>query len=434
MSKISQISALPGAVEVTPRVLLFASTEAELNVLKKSLPFLAGSFDAYYKLEDAKKALLKHRYTSILTDETSPSTQIHELKSFANLNGQNIALLCSSQQVLSPLNADIWIMDTNKIFIHDRIEADLLTPCMSEMFESSRHLGWIHDVHTKFWKMRDRLKDKAKKVILLVGDAGTSKYSLAQITHSRSGYRYRPFIFANCKSDGEVKLHWGMEEKKAFMANVLHLIELAQGGTLYFHEVDQLDYEALEILTRVIKSGVVIKENGNSIPFEGRIICSTRKELEHEVQDDRCPREFADLMMENVIRVPSLSEYKDEIMEMAQILMRNYCHFRGGKEKELSATAKKEIEQHVFGRNFRELFDMIKHAYAMASGKKVNAKAIHLTLQIEKEDTKQERRRKTKIALRKHKGNKKRASDELGISRKSIYNWMENLGIPLNYK
>lgn len=216
MSKISQISDQSEAAEVTPRVLLFASTEAALQVLKQSLPFLAGSFDAFYKLDDAKKALQKHRYTSILTDETSPSTQIQELKSFANLNGQNIALLCSSQQALSPLNADIWIIGANRMFIHDRIEADILTPCLSAMFESSRHLGWIHDVHTKFWKMRDRLKDRTKKVILLVGDAGTSKYSLAQITHSRSEYRDRPFIFANCKGDGEIKLHWGMEEKKAF--------------------------------------------------------------------------------------------------------------------------------------------------------------------------------------------------------------------------
>ena len=434
MSKISQISDQPKAAEVTPRVLLFASTEAALQVLKQSLPFLAGSFDAFYKLEDAKKALQKHRYTSILTDETSPSTQIQELKSFANLNGQNIALLCSSQQALSPLNADIWIMGANRMFIHDRIEADILTPCLSAMFESSRHLGWIHDVHTKFWKMRDRLKDKTKKVILLVGDAGTSKYSLAQITHSRSEYRDRPFIFANCKGDGEIKLHWGMEEKKAFMTNVLHLVELAQGGTLYFHEVDHLDYEALEILAKVIKCAAVAKDNGSSVPFEGRIICSTRRELEHEVQDDRCPREFADLMLENVIRIPSLSEYKEEIMEMAQILMCNYCHFRGGKEKEFSATARKEIEKHVFGRNLRELFDMIKHAYSMATGKKVNAEAIHLTLHIEKEDTKQERRRKTKLALHKHKGNKNRASIELGISRKSIYNWMKDLGIPLDYK
>lgn len=420
--------------EVSPKVLLFATTESALRILCKSLPFPEGTYDAFYDINEAKEALRKYRYTAILTDETSPNTAIQELKSFANLIGQNINLLCTSQQTLTPVNADIWIMASNRLFIHDRIEADILTPCLSAMFESSRHLGWIHDVHAKFWKMRERLKSSTKKVILLVGDAGSSKYSLAQITHARSEYRDKPFIFANCKSDGEIKIGWDIEERKAFVTNVQHLVELAQGGTLYFHEVDHLDYEALEILTKIIKNDSIIKENGTEIPFEGRIICSTRKELEHEVEDDRCPREFADLMQENVIRIPSLSEYKDEIVEMAQILMNNYCHFRGGKEKEFSVTAKKDIEKHVFGRNVRELFDMIKHAYAMAKGKKINSKAIHLTLHIEKEDTKQERRRKTKLALRKHNGNKQKASTELGISRKSIYNWMSDLGIPLDYK
>ncbi|MCM1140906.1 MAG: sigma 54-interacting transcriptional regulator [Muribaculum sp.] len=434
MSKNSQNSCQQESHHATPRVLLFASTESELQILRMSLPFPEGTYDAFYNLDDAKKALQKQRYTAILTEETSPSAQIQELKSFANLNGQNIALLCSSQQALSPLNADIWVMSPKRLFVHDRIEADILTPCLSAMFESSKHLGWIHDVHAKFWKMRERLKSTPKKVILLVGDSGTSKYSLAQITHSRSEFRNKPFIFANCKVPGEIKISWGSEEKKAFSTNLMHLLELAQGGTLYFHEVDCLDYEALEVLTSIIKTAAIIKENGTSIPFEGRIICSTRKELEHEIEDDLCPREFANLIQQNVIRIPSLAEYKDEIVEMAQILMNNYCHFRSGKEKEFSVLAKKEIEKHTFGRNIRELFDMIKHAYAMSTGKKISPDAIHLTLHVEKEDTKQERRRKTKLALRKHKGNKRKASDELGISRKSIYNWLNDLGIPLNYK
>ncbi|MCM1141813.1 MAG: sigma 54-interacting transcriptional regulator [Muribaculum sp.] len=434
MSKNLQKSTQTDPEEYSPKVLLFASSESSLQVLCKALPFPKGSFEAFCNLDDAKTALKNQRYTAILTDETNPNSSVQELKNYANLIGQNIQLLCSSQQTLSPLNADIWEMSPNRLFIHDRIEADLLTPCLSAMFESSQHLGWIHDVHAKFWKMRERLKSTPKKVILLVGDAGSSKYSLAQITHTRSEHRNSPFIFANCKRTGEIKLGWDMDAKKAFATNVQHLVELARGGTLYFHEVDHLDYEALEILTKIIKSASIIQDNGNITPFEGRIICSTRKELEYEVEDDRCPREFADMMQENVIKIPSLSEYKDEIVEMAQILMHNYCHFRGGRDKEFSVPAKKDIEKHVFGRNMRELFDMIKHAYAMAKGKKINSEAIHLTLHIEKEDTKQERRRKTKLALRKHKGNKQRASTELGISRKSIYNWMKELGIALDYK
>lgn len=434
MTKFFRSEPLPSISGHFPKVLLFATTESALQILRKSLPFPEGTYDAFYDINEAKEALRKHQYTAILTDETNPNKSIQELKNFVNLNGQNINLLCSSQQTLTPVNADMWVMNSNRLFIHDRIEADILTPCLSAMFESSRHLGWVHDVHAKFWKMRERLKSSSKKVILLVGDAGSSKYSLAQITHARSEFRDKPFIFANCKGDGGIKIGWDMEWRKTFRTNVQHLVELAHGGTLYFHEVDHLDYEALEILTTIIKNASIAKDNGNNIPFEGRIICSTRKELEHEVDDDRCPREFAVLMQDNVIRIPSLSEYKDEIVEMAQILMYNYCHFRGGKEKEFSAAARKNIEKHVFGRNVRELFDMIKHAYAMARGKKINPEDLHLTLQIEKVDTKQEMRRKTKLALRKHNGNKEQASRELGICRKSIYNWMEKLGIPLNYK
>ena len=94
------------------------------------------------------------------------------------------------------------------------------------------------------------IKNKAgMSKFLFYGAPGTGKYCLSQLAHSKSSRSAYRFLFANCNSDEEDgHVIWGEAEKDSFRNNLKSMFSEAEKGTLYFHEIEKLDYEAQEIL------------------------------------------------------------------------------------------------------------------------------------------------------------------------------------------
>ena len=64
----------------------------------------------------------------------------------------------------------------------------------------------------------------------------------------------------------------------------------AEKGTLYFHEIEKLDYEAQEILADVLLSSLATRAPKGERRFNGLVICSTSSVLENRVSDKIFPR------------------------------------------------------------------------------------------------------------------------------------------------
>ncbi len=127
-------------------------------------------------------------------------------------------------------------------------------------------------------------------------------------------------------------------------------------------------------------------------------------------------------------------DYHEDIELLAIEILKHYCVSLDIPEKVFTKAASKAICDHIWSRNLRELFDVIKHAVLISPNKRIAADAIIMHPIVDATDTQSNKLRKVKLALRDCKGNKRRAAKELHIAPKTLYAWMRDLGIPLDYK
>lgn len=210
------------------------------------------------------------------------------------------------------------------------------------------------------------------------------------------------------------------------------MAEQAQGGTIYFHEIDHLDIEAQELIADFLTKD--LKVNTDSGRFNGIVMCSTRISIEDNIPGHVCAQSLIKALSRNVIKVPSLMDYNEDLELLAVDILKNYCISQNIKQKVFTKKALKVIYSHVWSRNMRELFDVIKHAVLITPGKRISENAIIMHPVIDSTDNYSDKQRKVKLAIRNNNGNKRRAAKELEIAPKTLYAWMKDLGIPLDYK
>lgn len=241
-----------------------------------------------------------------------------------------------------------------------------------------------------------------------------------------------PFVFVNCKnpnpSDNKV---WNSAKRSDFIRNVNIIMSSAHKGTLYFHDIDCLELDAQLELADILKS---LDAKTQRLP--GIIICSTRNNLEEQVNNGKCASSLFSAINNIVMRVPSLSDYKDEIDELADELLKKYCVSVNKSERMLSKSARESIKNFIWGYNVRELFGVLKHADAMTEeGKPLTEVDLRLAYKIDSDDDGTTRESRIRKALRKTGGIVSNAAAELGVSRKTLYSWLKMFKInPKIYK
>ncbi|MCM1142815.1 MAG: hypothetical protein NC453_29965, partial [Muribaculum sp.] len=115
-------------------------------------------------------------------------------------------------------------------------------------------------------------------------------------------------------------------------------------------------------------------------------------------------------------------------------MLESYCISQDIEAKTITKDALKRMVDHVWRRNLREMFDVIKHAVYITPNKRISADAIVMNPHVDKIDTDIDKMRKVKQALREAKGVKTKAAAILEVAPKTLYAWMKDLGIPLDYK
>lgn len=308
-----------------------------------------------------------------------------------------------------------------------------MTVALYSMFTEPSHIRWVNNMQGEFRAMREKMARDKSQTVLLTGANGTGKFSLSQISHIRSLRRNNRFVFANCKMiAGKEVMKWGVQEKSQFRRILRSMAKDAQGGTLYFHEIDHLDIEAQELIADFLTKD--LKVNTDKSQFNGIVICSSRVDIEDNIPGHICSSEIIQVLRRNVIRVPSLTEYNDDLELLALEILKNYCMTMNIPQKVFTKEARKIIVEYVWSRNLRELFDVIKHAILTSPNKRITADSIVLHPIVDNDDNHLDKLRKVRQALRESNGNKRKAAKELEIAPKTLYTWMKELGIPLDYK
>ncbi|MEZ4375373.1 MAG: sigma 54-interacting transcriptional regulator [Polyangiaceae bacterium] len=190
----------------------------------------------------------------------------------------------------------------------------------------------------------DKVVD-TRVTVLIEGKTGTGKELIASSLHARSRRRDKLFVAQNCAALPESLLESELfghkrgaftgatEEKKG-------LFEIADGGTLFLDEVTEMALALQAKLLRVLQEGEIRPIGANHTRIvDVRIVAATNRNLEQEVQEGRFREDLYYRLKVFPIRVPPLSERREDIPLLANFFLERYSREFGRKLNSPSQTA-----------------------------------------------------------------------------------------------
>src|SRR5215469_12379445 len=278
--------------------------------------------------------------------------------------------------------------------------------------------------------------------VLILGESGTGKEMVAQALHRLSAQKDGPFIAINCNTIPENLLESELfgHEKGAFTGAQTQRkghIETATGGTLFLDEIGELPEQVQVKLLRFLQEKCFLRVGGRQeIHSDARIVAATNRNLEESVASGKFREDLYFRLAVVVLKLPPLRERGDDIILLAKAFLYNYGVEHAKPGLTFAPDALRALTLHSWPGNIRELQNRVRRAVIMAEGKRVTARDLELTdtlsglpMQTLKEARESVEREMVQDALRRHRGKITAAALELGISRPTLYELMEKLGI-----
>ena len=282
--------------------------------------------------------------------------------------------------------------------------------------------------------------------VMLLGESGTGKEVLANGLHQASPRRAGKFVAINCAAIPENLLESELfgYEKGAFTGAAKTTpgrIETANGGTLMLDEIGDLPFPLQSKLLRFLQERVIERVGGRSeIPVDVRIVCATHQDLTALTKEGRFREDLYYRLAEIVIEIPPLRARPGDAALLAHAFVRRFAQEQNRGSMMLGEDAAKAIEAHAWPGNVRELASCIRRAVIMADGNQIGARDLGLKggAAVDDSDTSSfdlrlvreaAERRTILAALGRVNGNIVKAADLLGVSRPTLYDLMNRLGL-----
>jgi two-component system NtrC family response regulator len=279
--------------------------------------------------------------------------------------------------------------------------------------------------------------------VRISGESGTGTELVARAIHRLSERGTGPFIAINCGAIPENLLESELfgHEKGAFTgahARRAGRIESAHRGTLFLDEVGELPVALQVKLLRFLQEHRIERVGGRQeIAVDVRVIAATNADLDREMKEQRFREDLFYRLAVVRLALPPLRERGEDTTVLAKILLERFAAENKKNISGFASDALEALKTHDWPGNVRELENRVKRAIIMAEGRKLTAGDLELgsapgdrfrsaTLKEAREELERDLIRKT---LRKHNGNMTRTAAELQVSRPTLYELMDKLGI-----
>lgn len=279
--------------------------------------------------------------------------------------------------------------------------------------------------------------------VLIVGESGTGKELAARAIHRLSDRKSGPFVAINCGAIPENLLESELfgHEKGAFTNAHMQRkgrVEGAQGGTLFLDEIGELSLALQVKLLRFLQEHVIERVGGRGeIAIDTRVVAATNVDLRRAMSEARFREDLFYRLSVVGLTIPPLRDRGGDVALLANLFLQRYAQENKKRLMKFTPTALHALESHPWPGNIRELENRIKRAVIMAESNQISP--IHLEL-AEPADPYAGKRLKearevlerdlVQRALARSKGNLTQAAADLGVSRPTLYELMEKLGIP----
>lgn len=233
--------------------------------------------------------------------------------------------------------------------------------------------------------------------VLILGESGTGKELIARGIHQSSQRASKPFIIVNCATlpSNLIESELFGHEKGAFTGAFNKRIgkfEQANEGTIFLDEIGELPLELQVKFLRVLQEKEIERIGGQRKKINVRVIAATNRDLEEEMSTGRFRIDLFYRLNVFPVLLPPLRERKGDILLLTRHFINFYARREGKKVVGLSEQAAKEIVNHPWPGNIRELENLIERSVLMATGTKIEninlSKSLKKPTLIEEEPVK----------------------------------------------
>ena len=290
--------------------------------------------------------------------------------------------------------------------------------------------------------------------VLISGESGTGKELCARALHYNSLRQDGPFVAENCGAMPDELLESELfgHKRGAFTGaseDRVGLFDLADGGTVFLDEIGEISPAFQVKLLRVLQEGEIRPLGRNQRrKVDVRVVAATNRDLEADVRAGRFREDLYYRLATFTIELPPLRERRDDIAVLAHALLDDLQRQLGKSVKGISREALACLEAYHWPGNVRELQNELKRMLVLAEDDTLAADLLSprilqgaaeeetedLGIIRQTEGSLKERMenleaRIVKETLIRHRWNKTRAAEELGLSRVGLRSKLERYGL-----
>ncbi len=276
------------------------------------------------------------------------------------------------------------------------------------------------------------------KPVLIQGESGTGKELVARALHQASPLADQPLVVINCAALAEQLLESELfgHEKGAFTGAIAAkpgLFEIADGGTLFIDEFGEMSGSLQTKLLRVLEDGS-FRRVGSIVErhVKVRVIAATNRDLEKELAEKRFREDLYYRINVLAIQLPPLRMRTGDIPLLAKAF--------AGDEWIIDSEVMHRLSQYSWPGNVRQLQNAIERAKVMVEENRIELRnlppaileassVLPKALPGQPHDLEMINRIHVEETYLRHKKNKTRTAQALGINRRSLYRLLERFGI-----
>lgn len=286
-----------------------------------------------------------------------------------------------------------------------------------------------------------KLVAPSKATVLLEGETGTGKELIAQAIHQNSNRARQAFVPVHCAALAANLLESELfgHEKGAYTGATERRIgrfEAADGGTLFLDEIGEIDASTQVKLLRFLETRS-FERLGSSKPIkvDVRLVCATNRNLAEMAKRGEFREDLLYRLNVVTIHLPPLRERQEDLV----VLLNHYLNFFAEENElplvELSDGAMKVLRAYRWPGNIRELRNFCENTvvlkrgnqvteydldpkYHEAPGQSLEPETLSTSPTLSKEENE---KRLLRNALIKSNGNRTRAAELMGISRRTLH-------------
>jgi transcriptional regulator with PAS, ATPase and Fis domain len=218
--------------------------------------------------------------------------------------------------------------------------------------------------------------------VLIRGESGTGKEKIAGAIHYHSMRRNGPFIRVSCAALNREILESELfgHEKGAFTGAVKTRrgrFELANGGSIFLDDVDDIPLDMQVKLLRVIQERTFERVGGEeTLSVDVRIICATKKDLLEHVKEGYFREDLFYRLNVVPINIPPLRERKEDIPLLINYFLKKFVSQYEDALPDVSQEVTDVLLAYNWPGNVRELENVIEHALAFSKSKGISIETL----------------------------------------------------------